>query len=375
MSVAQLLVPLCALWWLAALSLHAGSAIAAAARPLLRSRYPKRRDQPPLSVIVPVKDTTPGIEPAFVSLFAQRYPDFEVLVATTEQNSPALVFARTIAGRYPHIRSRFIASDPGIAPNPKINNLATPIAEAAHDLVFLKDANIQLGPAQLAEAVEYFTGDIGLVAAAPIGIKPANFAAEIECAFMNGYVARFLLAASAIGWGFGIGAITLFDRRDFNHAGGIPRIANAIGEDHALSKALAADGKRSVIIGHVVRQAIGERRFRDVWARQLRWAVCRRIEEPLAFHAELLTSALVTATAGAAGAAFFGLPAAAVFAGTLVVWITAETALAAIKGWPLSWRSPFAALFRLGLFPALWLQARFTRRIFWGNTPIELRAR
>lgn len=375
MDLIFILASVCACWWLASLAFHIGSAIAALVRPLLHGRYPKRKDQPPVSVIVPVKDLTAGFEASFISLLTQDYPAFEILVAAAEKDSPALKFARTVAARYPQIPARFIARDPGAARNPKINNLATPIAEAQHDLIFVKDANIQLGAGQLGEVVEYLAGDTGLVVAAPIGIQPANFPAEIECAFMNGYVARLLLAASAIGWGFGIGAITLFDRRDFNRAGGIGNIADAIGEDHALSKTLGRIGKKTVITGRVVKQAIGARRIKDVWSRQLRWAVCRRIEEPLAFYAEPFTSALLTAMAGGIGAPVFNLQAMPVMAGTILIWIAVEISLTAAKGWPLSWRSPLATLCYLGMFPLLWLQALLTRRIFWGGTAIELRAK
>lgn len=326
-------------------------------------------------MIVPVKDLTVGFEASLVSLLTQDYPAFEILVSAAEKDSPALKFARTIAARYPQIPARFIARDPGAARNPKINNLATPIAEAHHDLIFVKDANIQLGTGQLGEVVEYLAGDTGLVVAAPIGIQPANFPAEIECAFMNGYVARLLLAASAIGWGFGIGAITLFDRRDFNRAGGIASIADAIGEDHALSKTLGRIGKKTVITGRVAKQAIGARRIKDVWNRQLRWAVCRRIEEPLAFYVEPFTSALLTAIAGGVGAPVFNLQVAPVMAGTILIWVAVEISLTAAKGWPLSWRSPLATLCYLVMFPLLWLQALLTRRIFWGGTAIELRAK
>lgn len=169
MGALSFLVPLCAVWWLTSLSLHIGSAAAAWVRPSLRRRYPQRDDRPPVSVVVPVKDMTPGLGAAFDTLFLQSYPEFEVLVSATEKDSAALALARTIAARYPRIPSHFIACDPGTAPNPKINNLATPLKQARHDLVFIKDANIQIGPGQLAETVGYFAGDTGLVAAAEIG--------------------------------------------------------------------------------------------------------------------------------------------------------------------------------------------------------------
>jgi ceramide glucosyltransferase len=361
----------CALWWFAALVILLGSALLAVLEPILRRKPNLNASNPALSVIIPIKDMTPDFEPAFVSLFSQAYPDFEVLVSAAEKTSPAIECARGVAARYPAITTRFITGKPDTLRNPKINNLAAPIMAASHDLVVVKDSNIRLPNGRLSEMIAYLSGDTGLVASVAIGREPKNFSADVECAALNGYVARFLLAASALGIGFGIGATVLFSRRDFERAGGIARVADAIGEDHAISKMLAAIGRKTATVG-TVEQVIGRRRFSDVWNRQLRWAICRRCEEPVAFYAEFFTSPLIAAFAGAGAAAMIGAPTITIFTATLAVAVAAEMLLAAIKGWPLSWRSPFAALCYLILFPVLWMQARFARKIFWGNVSLAI---
>lgn len=371
MTLAFVVAIVCALWWFAALAILLGSAALAALEPLLRRRRNLRVVNQPLSVIVPVKDMMPDMEPAFVSLFSQAYPNFEVLVSSTEELSPATECARAVAVLYPAIKTSFIVNTPGTARNPKINNLAAPIAAASHDLIVIKDSNIRLPNGRLAEMMGYLSGDTGLVASVTIGRQPENFSADIECAAINGYVARFLLAASTLGIGFGIGATVLFSRRDFERAGGIARVADAVGEDHAISKMLAVIGRKTAIAGGV-EQILGHRRFSDVWNRQLRWAVCRRCEASAVFYTEFFASPLIAAFAGAAGAAIIGAPAAAIFIATLATGVAVETLLAAIKGWPLSWRSPFATLGYLVLFPLLWIQARFVRKISWGNVSLAV---
>ncbi len=362
-----------AAWWLAAIAILLGSTLAAL---LARSRSPAQRaaDLPPLSVIVPVKQTSPEFESALISLLSQAYPKFEILVSATDDPSPAVEQARAIAARYPAIPARFITRDPHAAQNPKINNLALPLAAAEHDLVVIKDANIRLPASRLAEMASAYAGETGLVVSVPVGTAPENFAASFECAAMNGYVARFLLAASALGMGFGIGATMLFSRRDFERAGGIAKIAGAIGEDHAISKMLAAIGKKTRIAG-TVEQVIGARSWADVWRRQLRWAVCRRHEAPAIFTAELCVSPLMAALAGAIGASTLGLGAGCVFLGTIALWLAAGAAVALAKGWPYSWRhAPFADLLWIICFPLLWVQTCFTREIAWGDVAFPLPA-
>ena len=251
MTLALVVALVCALWWFAALAILLGSAALAGLEPLLRRKPSLRVVNQPLSVIVPVKDMTPDMEPAFVSLFSQAYSNFEVLVSSTEELPPAIECARSVAARYPAITARFITSKPDTARNPKINNLAPPIAAASHDLIVIKDSNILLPNGRLAEMMGYASGDTGLVASVAIGRQPENFSADIECAALNGYVARFLLASSALGIGFGIGATVLFSRRDFERAGGIARVADAVGEDHAISKMLAVIGRKTLIAGTV----------------------------------------------------------------------------------------------------------------------------
>ncbi len=373
MDWVALLVVSCAAWWLLSLSFHLGSTVAACIQPTVRRKSATRHDQPPVSVIVPVKEMAPELEAAFLSIFSQSYPQFEVLVSAVEKSSPALDLARKVAARFPKVKARFICNDPRVAFNPKINNLASPLAAADHDLIFIKDSNIQLDPDQLSRFVSYFTKNVGLVVAAPIGVQPETFPAHIECAIMNGYVARFLLAASAIGWGFGIGAVMLFDRREFNKVGGIAGIAETIGEDHALSKALGRIGLKTVIAASTVRQVVGQRNFSDIWARHLRWLVCRRIEEPIAYYAEPFIGGLFTTGVGAIGASFFGLHAWLSATITILLWVAAEIFLIAFKGWGLSWQSPFAIICSELMLPILWLQARITRKISWSGELREIR--
>jgi ceramide glucosyltransferase len=164
----------------------------------------------------------------------------------------------------------------------------------------------------------------------------------------------------------------IFSRRDFERAGGIAKIAQATGEDHAISKMLAAIGRRTLISGEV-QQTIGRRRFRDVWNRQVRWAVCRRIEAPAIYYAELIVSAFVTALAGAASASIIGVPGVEIFAGTIIAFAAVDVLLAKLKGWPLSSRSPLAALCFCCLFPLIWLRSRFVRQIVWGDVAFTIK--
>ncbi len=87
--------------------------------------------------------------------------------------------------------------------------------------------------------------------------------------------------------GFGIGKLCAFRRSAMDRAGGLASIAHTIAEDNAMAKQLKAIGLPTVMTETIADQISGKRSFRKVWDRLVRWAVCRRIEEPSALIGEL----------------------------------------------------------------------------------------
>jgi ceramide glucosyltransferase len=167
----------------------------------------------------------------------------------------------------------------------------------------------------------------------------------------------------------------LLRRSDLQRAGGLEAIATAVADDHALARLLGGQGLRTVFAAETVDQALGGRSLAQIWRRHLRWAICRRLEEPLAFFAEPLTGLLAACVAGCGVAYVLDLPAALLLAATIVLWPLVETALAALKGWPLAWTTPLAILARELAMPLLWLNALLARRIAWGSASISIPAR
>ena len=106
-----------------------------------------------------------------------------------------------------------------------------------------------------------------------------------------------------------------------------------------------------------------------VWRRHLRWALCRRTSEPLAFWLEPLTG-----LAAASLAAWLGFASTAAVGATIFAWLAAELLLASAKGWPRGAASLPAILLREALLPVLWLAALSTRHIVWGDRAVAVKA-
>lgn len=362
----------CLVWWSFAVTFFGFSLFGGLAQPLAQARRATRRDLPPVSAILPVKTLDQGFLRAQGSIFAQDYPDYEVLLSAAEKESPAVAAARLVAGRHPGRPSRVLFS-PGIgAVSPKLDVLATPLAVAQHDFVLTKDSNITLDAGAMAAMMRSFTAKVGLVVAVPVAVRPMSLAGRVEACLINGH-ARLLLASAMLGLGFGVGKAMLFRRSDLERIGGVAALRHMLAEDTALSRTLARHGLATVFSYETVAQEIGPRSFREIYDRQVRWSVIRKANEKVSFPLEPLVSPLPVSVAAALAAPLVGLPAWIGFAGTLLAWFCAETGFAAVKGWDVSAWAPVAFLGREILALASWLRAWTTYEVTWANGRFDAR--
>ena len=363
---------LAAAWWVAGVAVFATSLFGA----LLQPRHQRRRAVsdavPPVSLICPVKTINPGFERAQASAFKQDLRIYEVLVGAAEERSPALerMAAMVASSRVP---ARLLRSPGFGAMSPKLDTLSAPLEVAAHDVVATKDSNISLSPDSVRVMLRSMVPGVGLVCAVPVAVRAETLGGRIEAVLIN-RDARMLLTASALGKGYGVGKVMLFRRSDLARAGGVRALGYTIAEDSALSRALGGLGLRTVFSENTVDQEIGARTVGEVYARQARWAVIRRNEEPTTFALEPLACPLPAAVAGALAAPLLGLGAVAGFAATLLGWYAIEVAANAAKRWELSPWTPTAFLGRDGVLLLAWTRAWFTRSVVWQGERQDVRA-
>ncbi len=365
------LAALGALWWVVAVAVFLASLAGTLLQPGLQRRRDSSAALPSVSLILPVKLVNPGFSRAQASAFAQDYPDYEVLVGTAESASPA----RDVMSRLskdPRVAWRTVLSTGGGAVSPKLNTLRVPLAEARHDVVVTKDSNITFAPDSLRAMLRGLVPGVGLVCAVPVAVRATTLAGRIEAVLIN-RDARLLLTASASGKGYGVGKVMVFRRSDLARAGGVAALGYTIAEDTALCRALAALGLATRFADTTVDQEIGARTLRDVYARQARWAVIRRAEEPLTFAFEPLACALPAVAAGALAAPLVGIGASSGAAATLIGWYALEVLVAAAKRWELRPWTPAATIGRDLVLLAAWAMAWTTREVTWAGGRQDVR--
>jgi len=363
-----------AAYWVIAVVLLAVSCVATVLQPWLAERRAKNRTQPPVSVVLPVKQLEDNFDLAQESAFIQDYPRFEVLASAIDMETEASRAMRAVFARHPDVATRFLHSTGKVAKSPKVDNLVAPFTEAANDTIFMKDANAVLEPDDLAQHMRQLTEKVGLVCAIPYGAKAENIGAHIEASILNGPHARMLYLASAFGHGFGVGKIMLFRRGDFLRAGGFRAISYTVGEDNAMAKAMARIGLRTVFSHRAVRQELGRRALIDVFQRQLRWSVIRRGDALFSFLLEPFCQAFPALIAAAIAAPLVGATSGLAVVATLLLWLVAETMLSFAKGWRVSWDAPVIFLMREAVMILVWLRAWTTSRVVWAKDSFDARA-
>ena len=366
MTIGALAAGICA----TSAGIHGLSVALASRRCRRRSRPPMAppKDAPSVTIVQPLCGVETFSRETLRSIFALDYPSYEIIFCLASGDDPIAPLVRGAIEANPGHAARLLIGDDRISANPKLNNVVKGWKAARYDWVIIANSNVLMPGDYIQRLLARWSPDSGIVCAPPIGSRPKSFAAEIECAFLNTYEARWQYAGESTGYGFAQGKTMLWRRETLEKGGGIEALGAEIAEDAAATKLINAQGLSAHLVDEPFQQPLGRRRLRDVWSRQLRWARLRRVTFPLFFVPEILTTSLFTLAAAGVAAPAFGVSVALAVAVTAVFWYGAEAALALAAGWPLSWRMPFAWVVRDLMLPALFAQAWTGGNVVWrGN--------
>jgi ceramide glucosyltransferase len=319
-------------------------------------------------VLRPVCGIEPFAEETLASSFRLAYPEYELIFCVARADDPVVPLVRQLIDAHPQVPARLLVGDERINANPKLNNLIKGWRAARHPWIAMVDSNVLLAPNSLQRLAARWGDGTGAVSSMPIGSRPANFWAELECAFLNTLQARFQYVSEGLGFGFAQGKV-IFLRRDLvERSGGLRALAADTAEDAAITKMVRRAGLRVRLVTEPFEQPLGRRTAAEIWSRQLRWARLRRNSFPWLFLPEILVGATLPSLALGFAAWQYGYGIAGPVAGLLFLWFGAEALLALGAGWRLSLRLAAALLLRDLLLPVLWIAACAGSAFVWrGN--------
>ena len=196
---------------------------------------------------------------------------------------------RSLIAAHPNVPSRFLVGDDRVSVNPKLNNVVKGWEAASYDWIAMTDSNVLMPRDYIEQLLSRTDAETAIASAPPVASDPDGLCAELECAFLNPYQARWQLAADAVGLGFAHGKNMLWRRPVLEAAGGIRALGAEPAEDAAGTKIVRARGLKVHLVTRPFPQPLGHRSFGEVWRRQLRWARLRRASFKGFFLPEILS--------------------------------------------------------------------------------------
>jgi ceramide glucosyltransferase len=285
---------------------------------------------------------------------------------------PVVPLVQRLIAAHPGVPAQLLIGDHRISQNPKLNNLCKGWDAAANDWIVIADSNVLMPRDYIQRLLASWRADTGLVCSPPVGCLPSGFYAELECAILNSYQARWQYFADSLGFGFAQGKTMLWRRADLTEAGGLRALAAELAEDAASTNIVRAQGKRVRLVDAPFDQPLGVRSAGEVWRRQLRWARLRRAAFPLCYGSEILTGGIAPVVASGVIAATGGVSPLLTMTGIAALWYGAEAALAYAAGWQLSLRAPLIWIFRDLLLPVLWTAGWLGNEFVWRGNPMDV---
>ena len=327
---------------------------------------------PPVSLLRPVCDLDPYARETLESSFRLNYPDYEIVFCAARGDDAAVPLVEALIAAHPVVPAKLLIGDDAGSVNPKLNNLIKGWDAAQHSWIVMADSNVLMPRDYIERLFASWRADTGLVASPPIGCRPQGVWAELECAFLNTYQARWQYLADSLGFGFAQGKTMLWRRVDLERAGGIAALAREVAEDAASTKVVRSAGLKVRLVDRPFPQPLGYRSAADVWRRQLRWARLRRASFFAYFLPEALSGGVLPMIALAYIATAVGLPPVLSAISLAAAWYGGEMLLAAAAGWHLSPLYPLYGLARDLLLPALFAGALHGDDFVWRGNEMQV---
>ena len=328
--------------------------------------------RPPVTILRPACGIENHIEETLASAFALDYPEYEIVFCVADERDPVVPLIRRLMDQHPEVPTRLLIGDDRISINPKLNNLVKGWHAAAHEWIVMTDSNVLMSPDYLDRVLERWQPGTGLVCSPPVGTRPDGVGADLECAFLNTYQARWQLIADALGTAFAQGK-TMFWRRDYlDEAGSIEALAAEPAEDAASTKLIRAAGRKVRLVIRPFPQPLGRRVVAEVWRRQMRWARLRRSSFPAVYAPEAVSGGFFPLLGAGVLVANDALPI-GWFLGLVVAWYGAELLLARRYDWPVSARILGLIIVRDVLLFPLWIMGWTGNTFVWRGNAMDIK--
>lgn len=262
-----------------------------AARRYLTRKLPQPAGLPPISVLKPLAGVDLGLEANLRSFFEQDYPEYEIVMATSTEDDPALEVARRLQQQYPHRPSRLVIAGEPPYPNRKVRSIHCMIEAAKHELLVMSDSDIRVAPDFLRRIAAEFSDPALDLVTCPYRAAPGpGFWWRLEAVMMNTeFLAGILAARMMEGMRFAVGPTIACRRPVVEAIGGFETLSDYLAEDFVFGRRAAELGFGVELSRCVVEHHIGGGSFRENLPHRLRWVRSTRRSRPAGYIGQLFT--------------------------------------------------------------------------------------
>ncbi|MCC6345291.1 MAG: bacteriohopanetetrol glucosamine biosynthesis glycosyltransferase HpnI [Bryobacterales bacterium] len=262
-----------------------------AARRYLAVRPPPLRETPPISVLKPLAGLDEGLEENLRSFFEQDYPQFEILMAVSTPDDPALAAARRLQSAYPGIPSRILITGEPPYPNRKVRSIHEMTLAARHELLVMSDSDIRVSRDMLRTlAAEFQDPQLALTTCPYRAVPGESPWSRLEAVMMNTeFLAGILTARMIEGMRFAVGPTIACRKQAVEAIGGFESLKDFLAEDFVFGQRAAALKLGVALSSYVVEHRIGAAGFGQNREHRLRWVRSTRRSRPAGYAGQLFT--------------------------------------------------------------------------------------
>lgn len=222
------------------------------------------------------------LEENLESFFQQDYPNYEIIIGARSEDDPAIILAKKIAARYPHVRTRTVASGPPEYPNAKVFTLDKMIPLSSNDFFVISDSDVLVGDDFLRNVIPpLFDRKLGLVTCLYRGDPASDFWSFLEALGMSVEMPSGVVTADMLeGIRFALGPAVALRRDSLDAIGGIRATADYYSDDYVLGNKIWAAGYKVIFSHYFIHHVLTPRSFMRTLGDQLRWMKSTRHSRP-----------------------------------------------------------------------------------------------
>ncbi len=257
---------------------------------------------PPVTILKPICGLDGEAYENFASFCQQDYPDYQIIFAVRDAEDPAIEIVQKIIYYFPDLDIQLVVSDTcdglhqgTIGTNLKVNNLATAVAFAKHEILIIADSDIRVGRDYLGQVIQPLKdSNVGVVTCLYRSLAQGWVTTLEAIGIATEFHAGVLVSKQLEGIKFALGSTIVIRKKVLEVIGGFPAIADYLADDFQLGYLSAKAGYKVVLSNYVVEHILATSTLADSIQRQIRWARGTRVSRPWGYLGLIFTYGTVT---------------------------------------------------------------------------------